>query len=528
MLVTDLFPVCEIGILMFKRAIYFTLKSSILLLFLLLMISVYRTLTLEIPHVDTPISLSEELLEELKSPSSQTARLERLSQALQLRVISTEEPPPPEDTEQMIQWLHREFPEVSRQLTWIKVGQSVVIIWDPPRAQSLFPPILALAHFDVVPAGDDWLHPPHSGLITENEVWGRGALDDRSAVVAWFEALTLHLRLGTQLNRSFVLALDHDEEVGGLGALAMREWLETWLSQQPRGHQSFAWALDEGGYLTEGIIPNIQGSRAIVGIAEKGHLTLDVTLSGESGHASMPPKITTIGALSVLLSRLEQSSLPIRIDGAAALSMRWLAPDLPLLQRWALSNLWLTQPVVERIYESKPSTAALIKTTTAITQLNAGDKYNRLAASSHAVINFRLIPGDTPDTIQTLISTRLQTWLDELEVEYSLNITARPAAGNPSRVSAVTGPESEGWRLLQRSLRTSHPSARVVPNLTIGATDSRHFAEIVKQTYRFRPLSLTPQDLGRIHGSNERILKDDYHGLVHFFVAYLTGLARPK
>ena len=83
-------------------------------------------------------------------------------------------------------------------------------------------PIALAAHLDVVPAPDahEWAHPPFSGAIDAGYVHGRGAIDDKHAVVSIMGAVEELLKAGWSPSRTVCLLFGHDEEVGGLDGAA--------------------------------------------------------------------------------------------------------------------------------------------------------------------------------------------------------------------------------------------------------------------------------------------------------------------
>ena len=109
----------------------------------------------------------------------------------------------------------------------------------------------------------------------------------------------------------------------------------------------------------------------------------------------MPPRDTAIGMMSAALARLEDHRLPMQIRGTVAEMFDTLAPEMSGFNRVVLSNLWLFKPLLLREFEKSGPTEAMVRTTTALTIFNAGDKDNVLPGNAEASVNFRLIPGDT-------------------------------------------------------------------------------------------------------------------------------------
>ena len=204
------------------------------------------------------------------------------------------------------------------------------------------------------------------------------------------------------------------------------------------------------------------------------------------------------------------------LAGPARALAEGLAPLLPFGQRLALANLWLLGPVLERVYAGAPTTAALVRTTQAVTMLQAGTKENVLPQSARAVVNLRLLPGDT----RASVTARALQVIDDPRVQ------VRQLGGFSSEPSAESSTTSPAFRLLEKSVRESFPDAAVVPSLVLGATDSRLYAALGADTYRFAPLRLGPQDLVRVHGTDERVAVSGMGEAVRFY-ARLIRNAQP-
>lgn len=192
-----------------------------------------------------------------------------------------------------------------------------------------------------------------------------------------------------------------------------------------------------------------------------------------------------------------------------------IGPELAFGQRLAFANLWLFRPLATRMLAAGPPTAAMVRTTTAPTILRAGMKSNVLPSRASAVVNFRILPGDTvPDVrahvIETIADPRVRVGSIGVRTE-------------PSRISSHT---AEEFRVLERCiLQTSREESPIVaPYLLIGATDSRHFLPIADQVYRFSGITLRKDDLPRVHGVDERISVADYARAIRFHYQLFRSL----
>jgi carboxypeptidase PM20D1 len=430
-----------------------------------------------------------------------------LAQALRFQTVSYADPAQfkSEEFVNLRNFLEQTYPRTHATLTHEVVNNySLLYKWAGQDAS--LKPILLMGHMDVVPiepgTEGQWTYPPFEGRIADGYVWGRGALDDKAAVVGLLEAVEQLLREGYQPKRTVYLAFGHDEEVGGPnGATAIAELLQT------RGVE-FEYVLDEGGALTNGIMKGISRPVAILGTAEKGFVSVELTVTGAGGHSSTPPPETVIGILSAGIARLEANQMPAAIKGVTQEMLDYVGPEMNFLPRVALANQWLTRPLIKRQLSAAPATAALLRTTTAPTIFEGGVKENVLPAQARAVVNFRILPGDSIDSVlqhvrQTIGDPRVQIG--------GLKTTA---ASEPSPVSPTSAP---AFQLVARTIREIFPAAVVAPALVIGATDSRHYAKVAPNIYRFAPLWLAPEDLERIHGTNERLSVESFVRCVKFY-----------
>ncbi len=413
-------------------------------------------------------------------------------------------------------YLVSRFPRTHRALNRETVSQlSLLYTW--PGSDASLDPLLLLAHLDVVPieAGSEsnWTHAPFAGQIADGHVWGRGALDDKSSVLAQLEAVELLLARGFKPRRTIYLAFGHDEEVGGQdGAARIAELLHK-LGVRP------AMVLDEGGPVMLDTIPGIAGPVALIGIAEKGYLSLMLSAADTGGHSSMPPRNTTVGVVARAVARLEDNPMPLRLTEPVRALFEHAGPHMGFGRRLLFANLWLSRPLVERGLSAKPSSNALVRSTTAATMFTGSPQQNLLPARAAAVVNFRILSGDSRESVVTHVAKAI----DDPRVALSV----LPFNSEPSPVSPV---ESPAYAMLETSIQQTLGAAAgrdalvVAPYLVVGATDARWYTTLTPYVYRFLPVRMTPADLQRIHGTNERISVENYAELVRFYAQLLLNV----
>jgi len=441
---------------------------------------------------------------------------ERLGLAVQIPTLSYLEPEK-FDRDAFLE-LHRLlktlYPKVHAQLKVEPVNDlSLLYTWEGSNPE--LKPIMLISHLDVVPADDEgWTYPPFSGEIAEGFVWGRGTLDVKNGVIGVLEAVEYLLKEGFQPERTVYLGFGHDEEVSGRhGAVVICKLLKS------RGVELGS-LLDEGGAVIEGFLPGVDTPVAVIGISEKGYLSLRLTVSVEGGHSSMPPQETAISILSKAIVNLETKPMPPHLEVAEFL-MSYLGSALPFYQRMLFANTWLFGGILKKQLSKSHLLNATIRTTTAPTIINAGVKDNVLPGKAEAVVNFRLLPGDDLRSVYEMVLERIH---DERVVvtPYEGEMLEGGAGWEPS---PVADSESPYFKALSNLIKAAFPGALVSPYLVMGGTDARHYAPVTDCALRFSPIQMTREDLQRVHGVNERLSIENCARMAAFYIAYIRDLS---
>nr|XP_019774054.2 N-fatty-acyl-amino acid synthase/hydrolase PM20D1 isoform X3 [Tursiops truncatus] len=406
------------------------------------------------------------------SQEERVAMKEALKGAVQIPTVSFS----PEELNttalaQFGEYIHKVFPTVFKTsfIQHEAVGEYSHLFTVQGSDPSLQPYML-LAHIDVVPAPDEgWDVPPFSGLESDGFIYGRGTLDNKNSLMAILQALELLLIRNYIPRRSFFIALGHDEEVSGVkGAQKISALL------QARGIQ-LAFIVDEGSFILDGFIPNLQKPFAI----------------------------------------LEQTPMPNMFGGGPfKMALQQLANEFPFPTNIVLSNLWLFQPLVSRLMERNYITNALVRTTTALTMFNAGVKVNVIPPVAQATVNFRIHPAQT---VQEVLKLAKDIVADD-RIQFHVLNAFDPLPVSPSDDQAL------GYQLLRQTIQSVFPEVNIVaPGTCIGNTDSRHYTNFTTGIYRFNPIYLQPQSFSSIHGINEKISVQAYETQVKFIFEFLQN-----
>ena len=465
-----------------KKILYTLLIVIVVILGILL----FNTLSLSSKQV------ASESIEKIEVPDTV---YENLSKAIQYPTISFSEDAIPDSTafNGFHRFLKEAYPLIHEKLTLEKVNEySLLYTWkgsDPNKK-----PLILMSHQDVVPVDQptlsDWEAGPFEGKITATDIIGRGTLDDKSSLMALMESVERLLSESFTPSQTIYLAFGHDEEVGGSNGAAKIAAL-----LKERGIDA-AMAIDEGGFLADGLVPGIDETVAVVNLAEKGFASFRIIVETKGGHSSAPPKDNTIGMLAKAIVDLENNQFPYKLVEPINYQLEYMGPELPFTKRVAFANPWLfKKPILE---------ALNAHTTTAPTIIDGGVKNNVIPTVAEATINFRILPGETIESVKEHI---INTISDKIKVEPVGFLT------NPSPVSKV---DSEAYKKLESTIRSVFPKSVVVPGLVGGGTDARYFYEIADDVYRFYPIRLAQNSMTRFHGIDEKISKENYKEIIQF------------
>lgn len=449
------------------------------------------------------------------------AAAKRLGEMLRFRTVSVQAGQAQDLTPFTAQraWIEARYPALHQAASKEVVsGESLLYTWMGSEPKS--PPILLLAHLDVVPveawALKVWQAEPFGGEVKDGYVWGRGAIDNKGSVVAILEAANALAASGFKPKRTIHIAFGHDEEVSGLqGAVQIAALLKA------RGVKAW-FALDEG----QAIIaknPLTGKSTALIGVSEKGYATMRLTAIAQAGHSSVPPPVTAVTLLSEALPRINRLPVKMSLAGGPGEDMvRALGDQLPLTTRIAAANEWLFAPLIRQQLGSNPTAAAMMRTTIAATMLEGSPKENIIPGRASALINFRLHPRDKAADILAMAKAAVA----------DLSVKAAPGGVDrtvtvewnspPNEASPVSSTQSDSYALIAAVARAAAPDAPVTPSLVLAATDSRHYVNVAENVYRFSPIVLDTPDIECIHGQNERLSIENLERMIRGYVQLIT------
>lgn len=427
--------------------------------------------------------------------------LENLAKAITFKTVSHEDYLLT-DTSQFVQFhafLDSTYPLIFEHLEKEIHGNNALLYkWQGKNIN--LKPLILLAHQDVVPVVEEnWEKGPFLGAIDDQFIWGRGTLDDKGSLISIMEAIERLLEEGVVPERTIYLAFGDDEEIGGNGAMTLASILKD------RGVEA-EMVIDEGMVITTGIVPMISKPVALIGTSEKGYLSVEITSKFEGGHAAMPRAETSISILSNALVKITDNQFTPQFTPPVEGFLNFIGPEIPWPARIVFANQWLLGGILKSIYTRSGPGNSLIRTTTAPTILKAGIKDNVLPTEATAIINFRLLPGDSFEKV-----------IARLEKVMNDNRISVKVIGNMKEPAKVSPIDCETFNVLNKTIRESFNNTYVSPTLMTASSDSYHYSEVSPHVYRFAPYQISQENIDLFHNDNERITIENYKAMINFY-----------
>jgi acetylornithine deacetylase/succinyl-diaminopimelate desuccinylase-like protein len=425
------------------------------------------------------------------SPVADTTALAReaLVWLAQLIQINTTNPPGNEQAAAKYVAGVLEKEGIKPEVLEIVPGRSAVVarlrssaISDPSRA------LLLVAHMDVVGAERArWTVDPFGAVMKDGYIYGRGALDDKSMLAANLATIIALKRSNARLNRDVIFLATDDEEAGGeasIKALIARNW------------DKFAagYALNEGG---EVISKNGKVQYVAVQASEKVSVNVAVIAKGTSGHASVPTKDNSVVHLAAAVAKIGTYSAPVHFttvvrryfEGLAAISDDEIA-------KWmrSLETAERGEHAQRVLSDANPQWGSMMRDSIAPTMLSAGVRANVIPGEARAMLNIRMLPGDTIDVLLGALT--------KLVSDPQVRFEVQPHAGLAAPTSSL---ESDFYGVINKVASQEFGGAPVLPYQSTWATDSSQLRLHNVQAYGLWPFPVTDDDLKRMHGDDERL-----------------------
>ena len=433
------------------------------------------------------------------------AAIASLAELIKCKTVSYNDPQLEDDSEfqKLIDMLPRLYPNVFVCCSVQQLPDRALLLRWPGKSDKS--PAVMMAHYDVVPVDEaGWEKPPFDAIIEDGVMWGRGTVDTKATFNAALSAANHLIGKGFVPENDIYFAFSGGEEVNGKGASNIVSCFEA------QGINP-ALVVDEGGAVVENVFPGVKAPCGLIGIAEKGMINAQYSIHSVGGHASAPKPHTPIGILSAACKKIEDHPFPAHIEGPAAQMFDTLGRHSTFLYRMIFANLWCFGWVLDLLGRlSGGEMNALMRTTSAFTQMEGSNARNVIPTEAKMVANMRLNPADS---VESALARLRKTVGDE-----RIEITALESS-EPSRVSTT---DCEGWQRISAAVAETWRGCIVSPYLMVQCSDSRHYGRISDRVYRFSAMDLTSQERSGVHGHNEHIRLDAVCRAVEFYIRLMS------
>ncbi|ROW13230.1 hypothetical protein VPNG_04865 [Cytospora leucostoma] len=457
-------------------------------------------------------------------------------------------------------YLKDTFPFIHESLTLDRINTHGLVYTWQGKNSSLHPTIL-LAHQDVVPVQPEtenhWTHPPFSGDFDGTYVWGRGAFDCKSTLIASLEAVEQLLEAGYAPERTVVLAFGFDEEISGdQGAKHIAKSLE-----RRYGEDGVALLIDEGPGIFQSLIPG--SSYALPGLAEKGYLDVEVVVHMRTGHSFMPPKHNSITVMAELIRKLEESPFQVQLHNTNPIldTILCLGQHEPRAAPILSGMNWNVIKQIAKYITSgneflgllaafPPFTQPLIRTTQSSSIISGGLKANIVPERTSLIINHRIVHGTTVNDVKDHLTQVVRTfvegfngenhekgflrfigWDQEHEDIDTISLRTRPGYSEPSPITPSSVDGTTPYSVLHGTIQALYGAdiTVVVPFVAPASTDSRHYNKLTKHIFRFSPGSDVADATDNVHhshahGTDERVNMRGHVNAVRWYSMFIRNM----
>ena len=411
-------------------------------------------------------------------------------------------------------FLKERFPLVHEKCEIIKIAQaSLIFKWE--GTDPTLDGIALLSHQDVVPIADgtydDWEHDPFEGFDDGEFIWGRGAMDMKNHLVAVMESIEELISEGYQPKRTVYLCLGHNEEVVAAVDNGAKQIVEYLNGQGVRLEA----VLDEGGAILPVEIKGILDCNlAGVGIAEKGSMNYEISVSAKGGHSSQPPKHTALGHLADVIKDIENHQFRAKMPGFVYELFTEIGKRCSYPARLVTCNLWLLRGLITKVMTTIPPAASLIRTCTAVTMAEGSPQFNVLPQKASITVNFRTMPGITAADVENHIRKSVKN--KKIGIKYLVGKEA----------SLVSPTDSRAFLTIKELCEKTDEKNLVAPFLVMGGTDAYNYEPVCENIYRFSPFVADTKLLLCTHGTNERLPVASMEGALVFFKRYVREMTK--
>jgi carboxypeptidase PM20D1 len=389
-----------------------------------------------------------------------------------------------------------------------KIVNKYAVMYKLDGTDKTLKPACFLGHQDVVPANEKgWEHPPFEAYTDDEYIWGRGSFDMKSQLISMLEAIEIHLEKGHMPKRTMYFCFGHDEEFSGRdGATAMANVLRA------KGVK-MEFIFDEGMTPVNASVIGFNGPLCLVGVCEKGYANIKITSKGKGGHAAMPPKTTTAVEIAKAVEKINRHQMKAHFTEPVKMLIKKVCPKADFKFKLLMANSDIFMPILKPVLVNiDPSVASLLRTTMAITVLQASPAANVIPQESFAIINCRTNIGETSSDVKNHIQKVIGRKYDVEILNKGLH--------EPTSMSNL---DSFGWKMMEKTSAEIFPGSVTAPFPFVAGTDSKYYEGLSDCIFKFSPHVTDAAYRAGMHNVNEKFKISDLEGDIQFYYRFMEN-----
>ena len=426
-----------------------------------------------------------------------------LSEMINCKTVFTENGENNAEFEKFYSVIEKNFPNITAKAEKLVFGSGCFFYMI--KGENAKKNILLMSHHDVVDSCEGWETEAFTATEKEGFLYGRGTIDTKTPLFAELMALEELLAEGFVFSGfNLYIGSSNNEECSGDGMVLAAEYFK-------KEGIFFETVLDEGGAITEGMIPGVKCKSAVVAVHEKSrHLFLCKTVSkNKSGHGSFAKaSATPAERISRFVSEVSEKSKKIykpKFYPEVRATFERHVPYMSFPMNFLFGNVSLFSPLIKKIMGNIPAASAMLTTSVSFTKINMENK------EGAATMYLRCIREE--DLYGGLEEIRKIGAKYGIEIEETLRDYCRPTDFNGA-----------SFKNVENLLHENFPDVAVAPFLLTAGTDARRLTDVAENILRFAPIDLSRAQFSTIHGANENISIENVGECVVFYKDFIKRI----
>ncbi len=434
-----------------------------------------------------------------------------LSKMIGCKTVFTENGENKAEFDKFYSVIEESFPKIAEKAKKLTFGSGCfVYVIEGKNAKEN---IMLMSHHDVVDGCEGWETEPFSPAEKDGFLYGRGTIDTKTPLFAELMACEELLEEGYDFpGINLYIGSSNNEECCGDGMVLAAEYFKD-------NGILFSVVLDEGGAITEGMIPGVKCKSAVVAVHEKSrHLFRCRTVSeNKSGHGSFAKaKATPAERISRFVAEVSEKSGKIfkaEFYPEVRATFERHVPYMAFPMNFMFGNVTVFAPVIKKIMSGIPAASAMLKTSVAFTKLSTDLENDAQTGTKEAEATLYLRCIREEDLYLGLEKIRKIGEKYGVEIEETLRDYCRPTDFNQKAFAET-----------EKLLHENFPDVAVAPFLLTAGTDARRLTDVGENILRFAPIDLSKSQFASIHGANENISLENVGECVVFYKDFIKKI----